>query len=211
MKNEQAISYWGKMAANKPNEKTIKVSETNDYTQLDADFIMNYATADSTILDLASGTGLTINKYCEKVKHIEAIELFKEFSSFIKKTPNITIVNQDIKEYKTDQKFDIATMFGIVSYFNEEEIKTLYKKYYDYIENQGLLIVKNQFGVKEDVVVSGYSDELKTDYYSQYRSLEKEINILKQAGYRNIEAIDIYPPECNRWENTHFYAIVAQK
>ena len=30
-------------------------------------------------------------------------------------------------------------------------------------------------------------------------------------GYKNIEIVDIYPPEANRWDNTHFYSIVAEK
>ena len=211
MKNEDAINFWRKMAVNNPDEKTIKVNACNDYTQIDADFIMRYANKDSKILDLASGTGLTINKYCDKVKYIEGIELIKEFSSFIKKTSNIKVVNTDIKEYHTNKKFDIITMFGIVQYFNEQEIISIYRKYYEYIKNDGLLIIKTQFGIYDDITVSGYSIELKTDYYSHYRKLNKEMEILQNVGYKNIDFFDIYPPECNRWENTHFYAIVANK
>lgn len=102
-------------------------------------------------------------------------------------------------------------MFGIVQYFNESEIIKIYEKYFNNLKENGTTIIKNQFGVNEDVLVSGYSKELKKNYYSQYRHIDKEVKILENIGYKNIEVIDICPPQCNRWENTHFWAIVCKK
>lgn len=211
MENKKALEYWQTMASSNPDEKVAKVNPVNDYTQTDADFILKYANSNSQVLDLASGTGLIINKVYDKVSHIDAVELFPDFSKFIKATPKITVFNQDIAEYQTDKQYDIVTMFGVVSYFNKAEIEKIYSKYYGLIRDGGKLIIKNQFGVKEDVEVSGFSQELQKNYFSQYRHLDKEIEILKDAGFRHIEVTDIYPPECNRWDNTHFYAIVAEK
>ncbi|MFC4675487.1 class I SAM-dependent methyltransferase [Dysgonomonas termitidis] len=211
MENKQAVEYWKTKASANPDEKTTKVNPINDYTQIDADFILKFADKDSDILDLASGTGLTINKFYDRVRHIDAVELFPDFSRFIKKSPNITVVNQDILQFGTNKKYDVITMFGIVSYFNKEEVTYLYQKYLNLLKPGGKLIVKNQFGVAEDVEVSGFSEELQQNYFSQYRHLDKEIETLEVIGYCNIETFDIYPPECNRWDNTHFYAIVAKK
>jgi cyclopropane fatty-acyl-phospholipid synthase-like methyltransferase len=211
MGNKKAIDFWRKKAINNPDEKTTKVNAANDYTQLDAAFIMQFADNHSDILDLASGSGQTINQIYDKINHIVAVEMFEEFARFIKKTDKISIVNQDIKLYASTELFDIVTMFGIVSYFDYNEIGKLYAKYYDYIKPNGKLIIKNQFGLKEDVLVSGYSEELNENYFSQYRYLENEKKILETIGYKNIEVFDIYPLECNRWDNTHFYAIVAEK
>lgn len=211
MENKNALEYWQTMASSNPDEKTTKINPANDYSEKDATFILRYAGKDTEILDLASGTGLIINKLCNQVGHIDAIELFPDFSKFIKETPQITVFNQDITEFETDKQYDIVTMFGIVSYFNQDEIIAIYRKYIERIKTGGRLIVKNQFGVKEDVEISGFSNELKRNYFSQYRHLDKEIRILKETGFRHVEAIDIYPPECNRWDNTHFYAIIAEK
>jgi cyclopropane fatty-acyl-phospholipid synthase-like methyltransferase len=211
MNNSEAIQYWKKRASNNPDEKTIKVNSVNDFTQMDADFIMKYADENSEILDLASGTGLTINKYYGKVKHIDAVERFEEFSKFIVKTPRITIHNENINDFVSRKQYDIITMFGILHYFNEQEAIKIYERYKNFLKPNGRLIVKQQFGVKADVDVSGYSEELKETYYSQYRHIDKEVKILETIGYKNIEVVDIYPPECNRWENTHFYAIVGEK
>lgn len=211
MKNINALNYWTKIAKNNPNPLIAKVNSCNDFTQMDADFILKYADENTNILDLASSTGLTINKYYNKVKHIEAVELYEEFTKFIAKTDKISIVNCNVTKYSTTKIFDIITMFGITMYFNNEEVVDLYKRYYAFLKKDGRLIVKSQFGIKEDVEIAGYSDELKTDYFCFYRHIDKEVRILENIGYKNIEVVDIYPPECNRWKNTHFYAIVAEK
>lgn len=211
MKNKNTLDFFQNMASNNPDEKSVKITKKSDFTQIDSNFILNYSNKNTEILDLASGSGLTVNKIFKKIKHITAVELFPEFSKFIKKSKKITIINKNISSFSTDKIFDLITMFGIVQYFNQNEIIKIYTKYKKNLKKNGLLIIKGQFGVKEDVVISGYSNELKTNYYSQYRHIKKEIKILNKIGYKNIEIIDIYPPECNRWKNTHFYAIVATK
>lgn len=211
MKNKDSLKFFSDMAASNPDAKAVKITKTSDFTNYDAIFILKYANANSKILDLASGSGLIVNKIFKKVKHITAVEAFSEFSKFITKSDNINIVINDITTYSTNQLFDIITMFGIVQYFDETEIIEIYKKYINNLDSNGYFIIKSQFGVNSDVTVSGYSEELKSDYFSQYRHIEKEVSLLKQIGFYNIDVIDIYPAACNRWEDTHFYAIVAKK
>lgn len=209
MKNYKAIEYWESMAHDNPNEKTIKVNPQNDYTDIDAEFIMQYADRQSDILDLACGTGLTVNKYYDRVGHIDAVELFPEFSKFIVKTPKVTVYNEDIMEFSINKSYDLVLMFGIVQYFNREEVAYLYDKYKENLKSSGRLLIKNQFGVEDDVNVSGFSAEIKKEYHSQYRHIDKEVEILKSIGYSVINIIDVYPASANRWKNTHFYAIEA--
>ncbi len=211
LKNEYSLSFFANLAKNNPDEKSVKITSISDFSDKDADFLLSFSNAETEILDLASGSGLIINKIFEKVKHITAIEAFEQFSRFIKKNKSITIVNQDIMLFDSKFKFDLVTMFGVVQYFNESEIIRIYNKYQENLKEKGKLIIKNQFGVKEDVIVNGYSDELKTNYYSEYRHIDKEVRLLESVGFKHTEIFDIYPPECNRWENTHFYAIVAGK
>jgi len=53
--------------------------------------------------------------------------------------------------------------------------------------------------------------ELQSYYFSYYRDLEKEKELLKEIGFKIKQVVDIYPKEYNRWNNTHFYAIVCEK
>ncbi len=211
MKNKNSLDFFNNMAKGNPDEKSVKITKQSDFTKLDSAFILTFANKKTTILDLASGSGLIINKIYEKVAKIVAVEYFEQFSKYIIKASNVIIVNEDISKYSTKDTFDLITLFGVVQYFDEEETLNLYKKYINNLNPNGKIIVKNQFGVKEDVIISGYSDELKTEYFSHYRTLQKESDMLKKAGFNNISIVDIYPPECSRWDNTHFYALVAER
>jgi len=209
MNNSMSLTYWQDKAEHNPTIKASKVSDINDFSDYDKDFILKYADENTTILDLAAGTGITLNKYYNRVKFVTAVEKFSQFSDFIEKSENIEIVNADIKEFVPNNSYNLILMFGVTQYFSNSETKELYIKYKNYLNKNGKLIVKAQFGIKENVIVSGYSDELKCNYFSKYSHIEAEVEMLKSVGFSQVEVVDIYPEFCNRWENTHFYAIVA--
>ena len=209
--NEKSLAFFERMA-NDPNsnQNSVKMAKNSDFSKIDAEFILKYAPQNASLLDLGSGTGLIVNKIYNQIAKIVAVEPFQKFSNYIIKAPNIEIINKTFDQFDTDEQFDLITSFGVLFYFNKEEATQIYKKYYKNLKKNGALIVKNQFSVKETVTIAGYSEELKQDYFAQYRYLKEEIELLKECGYQNVESFDIYPPECNRWENTHFYALVAR-
>ena len=210
IKNKNAISYYDKLAKKitKPDETRNKAK---DFSKYDIDFIKRFSGADKSLLDLGSGTGLLVNHLTSHFKEIVAVEKYSEFSKFITNTPNIKVVNSDIIEFETDRCFDLISLFGVMNYFNKEEAICIYKQTISSLEDKGKLIVKNQMGIDNDIVIDGFSEELQTDYYSEYRHVDKEIALLKSIGFRNIELVDIYPEVYNRWDNTHFYALVCEK
>lgn len=210
--NEKSLAFFAKLSQDSQgNQNSVKLAKNSDFSDKDADFILKYSTNDSQILDLASGTGLIINKIYAEVGKILAVEPFENFTKFIKKASNIEIVNENICTFLPSQKYDLITFFAIMHYFKENEAINIYKKYFLYLKPNGKIIIKNQFGVNENVIIEGFSDELQTNYYAQYRHIKKEVKILEEIGYKNVEVFDIYPQECNRWDNTHFFAIVAGK
>ncbi len=211
MGNKNIIEYYNKMAQKITDAKATR-NNAKDFSQYDIQLMKTLADKNKTLLDLGSGTGLLINYLDKDFKSITAIEKYSEFSKFIKKTPNIIVINDDLlkMELSENEKFDFISLFGVMNYFDTEEALLLYKKIKNYLKNDGTLIVKNQFGVEEDVVVNGYSEELKTNYYSEYRHIEKEKKMLRELGFNSIDTIDIYPPEYNRWDNTHFYALICR-
>lgn len=212
MNNQEALDFFKKMSETSSDPKSVKLANSSDFSQMDADFILNFVNNNSSILDLGSGTGLIINKIFDKVGTIDAVEPFKSFSKFIVKAPNVRIYNQTFENCNfVSKSYDCVTIFGTMHYFNEQEAINIYKKFIPLLKNGGFIIVKNQFGLNEDVTVEGYSEEQKTNYFAQYRYVDKEVDILKDAGCTKVKVVDIYPPECNRWDNTHFYALVGEK
>jgi len=203
--NEKIFKYYDKLSKKAINPLVTR-NKAKDSTPYDVDFIKKFADKEKVLLDLGSGTGLIINNLVENFKKIIAVEKYKEFSKFIDK--RIKVINRDLKEFNFNLNFDIVTIFGVMNYFSYSEAEELYNKIYNSFD--GILIIKNQFGVKEDVIVDGFSEELNEYYFSEYRALDKEIELLKKTGFFVKDVVDIYPKEYNRWDNTHFYAIVCE-
>ena len=212
MKHEDSVEFWRGLSESDPRPEDTKLGN-NDTSVYDSGFILNYATKDSEILDLGSGGGLIINKIHDRIKRIVCIEMFEQFSRFIVRSPNVFVVNADLFNYMPEQSesFDIITSFGILQYFNESEASEIYDKYAKYLRPRGKMIIKQQFGVNETVTIQNHSKELGRMYFAQYRTIELEEKMLKAAGLRIVEVVDIYPPEHNKWSNTHYFVIVAEK
>ena len=211
MKNQDALNFYSKFLEESLRPGIEKLSSKNDLSAFDAELILKYTTPDTKILDLGSGSGVPLKKIYKHVSHITAVESFKKLTDFIIRTPKIEIQNENISTYEPVMEYDMLTFFGIMQYFNEQESLFIYRKYIDALKDGGRIIVKNQFGIQQDVIISAYSPELKRDYFSEYRHVDKEVRNLKKVGFHDIDVIDIYPAECNRWPNTHFYAITGIK
>lgn len=210
--NNNAKDFFEKMAkSDKLAPNSVKLAKNSDFSEIDTAFIRKYTNKDSVVLDLGSGTGLIINKLYPYVKKIVAVEPFKQFTQYIANSDNIHIDNCDTASFSSSEKFDAILLFAIMHYVDESEAASIYKKYSNYLKKNGKIIIKNQFGIHEDVTVNGFSEELQENYFAQYRQIDKEARLLQKVGFTKIEIVDIYPPKCNRWENTHFYALVAGK
>ncbi|WP_202391523.1 class I SAM-dependent methyltransferase [Helicobacter saguini] len=212
MTNKQALEFFKDLASRDSSKDSVKLGAKSDFTNFDVAFLCDkILSLDSNILELGSGTGLVTNKIYDKVKSIVALEKFSEFSRHIIKDSKVKIINEDIFDFNIESRFDAILAFGFMHYFNESEAKIIYKKCFKWLKSSGKLVVKNQFGLKQDVTIEEFSKEQNREYYSQYRLLDKEMQILKYIGFKDIKSVDIYPKECNRWDNTHFYALIAQK
>lgn len=212
MGNRNALEFFGTLASNNPNERSTKfyADGTNDFTDLDARFILSNTRPETTLLDVACGSGLILNKIVHNFKRIVAIDKFSEFTDCMACKDLIEVVHCDIQHFETQERFDVITLFGIMQYFTRSEATAIYTQYKKFLAPDGKFIIKNQFGVDGDVVVDGFSQELQKNYFSEYRSIEAEVQLLKSLGFNAVEVTDIYPPECNRWDNTHYFAIVAE-
>ncbi len=211
MKNEDVIQYYDKMAE-RIQCPTETRNKAKDFSQFDIEFMKKRASKQKTLLDLGSGTGLLINALVDDFKHITAVEKYQNFSKFISNSPNIEVINADLLALPIKQKtFDIISLFGVMNCFNLAEAKSIYQQAFDLLKSGGSLIVKNQMGIHEDVTVNGFSEEIGSNYFANYRHVEAEIALLQTFGFSDVCKFDIYPKEYNRWENTHFYALSASK
>jgi cyclopropane fatty-acyl-phospholipid synthase-like methyltransferase len=208
MGNKKALKFYDKLSQSFIQPTDLR-NKSIDTTALDVEFLKKYIKKDTSLLDIGSGTGLIVNSLKNDVKKIIAIEIYKEFSELIHQ--DIDVIQESILTINLEKfSFSIVTIFGTMHYFNEVEAKKIYKKIYDALPDKGILIVKNQFGIEKDIKVT-YSKELESEYFAEYRYINKEMINLEKIGFTLIEKVDIYPKHYNRWDNTHFYALVLKK
>lgn len=207
--NQDAMSFFNTLAIQDPDPLACKFQACNDGSVFDSAYIAERLVQGCSLCDLGSGSGLMVNKLTGHEGKIVCVEPFEQFSRFIEKRGNITIINSTIQEYESDEKFDMITAFGIMQYFNEQEAREIYKKIAALLKPHGLLLIKNQFGLQERVTVNGFSQEMRNPYYSEYRTLAEECAMLRDAGFNMALSGEIYPERFHRWPNTRFMAITA--
>lgn len=206
----KAEKYWEELAKKikNPGETKNKRPDTSD---LEVDFLMEYLDQSSDILDIGSGSGLIINKLIDKVKHITAVEKFEGFTKFIVNHPNMLVINADLKGFKIRKEYDAILLFGVAQCFPKEEAKELYENSYEMTNDGGLMIVRVHCGLKKDKTIDGFSNELETQYYAQYRQVDSEMELIKSVGFSSVEKFDIFPDSLNVWEDTRHFIFVCKK
>lgn len=200
--------FWKKRT--KIKDPRVATHFRRDDTHLyDLKLIRKYIKPTSKILDLACGTCYITNELVEEVKYIKAVDKFSGFLKYCKKVNNLETVENDLLEFKDKKKYDIILLIGIMMFFNDQETKKIYRNCSRLLSDGGVVIIRQQFGVKDDVIINKFSKDIGSQYFSYYRNLKKEAGILK--NFFNVKVIDIFPKKMNAWANTHHYALVCKK
>lgn len=208
MGNRKIKAYYDKLAK-RITSPTGTRNKAPDFTAYDVAFVKDYVSPEKTLLDMGAGTGLLLNHIAPECRVVTAVELYPEFSKFIIPLPHLTIVNDNILTFETTDRFDLVIAFGVMNFFSTKEACQLYKAFHRFTAPGGTLIIKNQMGVLEDVIVDQHSDELGQPYYSEYRTVAHESALITEAGFNVKSVHDIYPDAFNRWPNTRFQCIVS--
>ena len=205
-----SVDYWKNLSEKikHPVETKNKRPDTSD---LEVKFLEKYLSGESDILDIGSGSGLIINKLIDKVKHITAVEKFEGFTKFIVDYPNMLVINADLIGFKIRKLFDSVLCFGVAQCFNKEDMKLIYTNMYNMVKPEGNLIVRIHCSLGKDIIIDGYSEELQTNYFAEYRNKESEIKLLNEIGFKSIDVFDIFPDSLNVWPNSRHFIFVCKK
>jgi cyclopropane fatty-acyl-phospholipid synthase-like methyltransferase len=208
IKNSEA--YWRNLSLNITDPVQTK-NKRPDTSDLEIAFLMDYLKKDDEILDIGSGSGLIINKLVDKVKSIVAVEKFEGFTKFIVEVDNMLVINADLIDFKMRKSFDSLLCFGVSQCFSKEDMQGIYANCFQMLKNNGYFIVRMQCGIEKGKKVEGFSNELGTDYFADYRHWQAEINMLQQIGFTSVERFDIFPDTLNVWPDTRHYIFVCKK
>ncbi len=201
-------TFW--QARTAVSDPRIATNYRNDgRLQLDVGFISQYLTPTSRVLDLGAGTCTLTQEILPLVAEAVAVEKFEEFLKRVPTHSRLKLICSDVSEFESPEKFDVILLFGVVNYLTLEDEQTLYEKCARMLSSDGYFIVKNQCGIGEEVVVDKFSEELNCDYHARYPAVDEQESRLNQ--HFSVARYDIYPPQYNRWSNTHFYAFECRK
>jgi len=205
---KQVNNFWSKRAQIK--DARISTHFKQDDTHLyDLDLIKKYATSKSNVLDVACGTCFLTNQLADNVAYIKGTDKFGEFLEHCQVSKKFEVQQADILTYQDKRKYDLILMFGIITYFDDDDTALIYKRYKKLLTKGGVLIVKHQCGLENDVLIDKFSEQIGDKYQANYKHVNKDLSILKKH-FANVELIDIYPSRLNVWENTHFFAFVCK-
>ncbi|MCZ1264081.1 class I SAM-dependent methyltransferase [Paenibacillus tundrae] len=182
----------------------------DDTINFDINLIEKYVNTDSKILDLGCGPGRITNILESKVSYIKAVDNQKEFLSSCTNSPKVEKVVAHLADFQDDNKYDAILLFGVLNYFNNDEVEKIYNNCNSMLKMDGVLIVKHACGIFEDVIIDKFSEQINDWYHVLYRHIDKDQVLLEQAGFSS-SVVDIYPPRLNPWSNTHYHAFVAKK
>lgn len=203
-------TYWENLSKRieHPGQTKNKRPDTSD---LEIEFLSSYLGPQSDVIDIGSGTGLIINKLIDKVAHITAVEKFPGFTKFIVQHPNMLVIHAELVGFQMRKEFDVALCFGVAQCFTKPDARKIYESMYSMLKSDGKLIVRMQCGLKEDVLVDGFSEELGTQYFAEYRQKDSEIELLKEIGFQKVDVYDIFPDSLNVWFNSRHFIFVCHK
>ena len=209
MASESEI-YWRNLSTKIKNPVETK-NKRPDTSDLEIDFLKKYIQPNDDILDIGSGSGLIINKLIDLDVTITAVEKFEGFTRFIVEHPKMTVINADLIGFKIRKEFDVALCFGVSQCFVKNDMEGIYKNIYSMLKVGGCFVVRMQCGIEKTKVVNGFSEELQTNYFAEYRQSEEEIKLFEEIGFNSIERYDIFPDTLNVWPDSRHYIFVCKK
>lgn len=160
----------------------------------------------SEVLDLGCGTGLELEEYfsLNPHAHITGIDLSKAMlSALAAKFPDkeLNLINDSYFDVPLEKgKYTAAVSVESLHHFTEEQKLSLYKKLFCALKNDGYFILTDYFAETE-LLEKEYFENLQrlkeeqniTDdefyHYDTPLTVEHEIQILKEAGFTNVEIL----------------------
>lgn len=185
-------------------------SSWDDGTRLryDVSFCQKHMIKGGLLLDLGAGSCTLTQQLLPECQAAVAAEKVAGLLAKAPPCPGLTTICTDLNAFESSLLFDTILLFGVVNYLNPNEECALYKKCQRLLRPGGVFIVKNQCGIEQEVVVNKFSEQIGADYHARYPFVQEQMQNL--SAYFAVTCHDIYPPACNPWPNTHFYAFVCQ-
>jgi trans-aconitate methyltransferase len=191
----------------KSKEKSNRWSG-NKILEYERNLLAPYAKRANKVIDLGCGHGELSRSIVDEYTYLLGVDYIQDYENSFNKA-NQNFVCSSLDDYKPVEAFDLALLFGVVTYLNTEEENNIYYLLSKCISPTGLAVVKNQCSRDKEFIFNGHSEALKSSYSARYPEYDKQINKLRH-WFNDIKAIK-YPEELNKWENTFHVAFFCSQ
>lgn len=158
------------------------------------------------ILDLGAGDG-RLAEFLSKSNDVTAVDFIDAGLTRLA-SPTLHPIICDLIDFVPTATYDLVVLFGIAIYLDRQSMCGVYSRCFDYLATGGTLLIHQQFGLDDDVVVDEFSQCLGSHYRAEYRSVKTESELLRSAGFTKITAEDTGH---DRWPNTKFKLLIVKK
>jgi cyclopropane fatty-acyl-phospholipid synthase-like methyltransferase len=148
-------------------------------------WVINNTRNKSSLLDVGCGTGrhaLTLSALFEEVVAVdfakENIRILNDKAADKDNISTEVCKAQDIS--RISKSFGVLLGIGLVQYLTDDELVKFFADAHKLLEADGQLMLKIPTTTDNSFVFNGYSDLLKSNYYSNYRNIRDIIDASKE-------------------------------
>ena len=181
--------------------------------KVEKDKVLKIVNLDSSmsILDLGEGAGQWSFHFSKYVKKVVAVEYSQSMCNLgrdaAKKSEidNVEFINIAAQDYKTNIKFDLIYISGLLIYLNDKDCNILLSQCAKYLKHEGRLVLRDGTGINSRYDINNrYSETLKTYYSATYRTSEQYIMLFKSKGFLVSQHEDMFEQDSplNKWKET---------
>lgn len=169
---EETRETYNKIASNYEKEYENDLSDAPYIDSFLSQVEGNY------ILDMGCGPG-TLSKYiANKGYNVDAIDYSEEMLKIAReKINNVNFIQMDMRNVEMNKKYNGIMLAYSLFHISKDEVKNVLPKYYDLLEDNGVMLIILQEGSGEDYVSENLGTGLKKfiNYYS-FEEIEKVLN-----------------------------------
>jgi 2-polyprenyl-3-methyl-5-hydroxy-6-metoxy-1,4-benzoquinol methylase len=160
------------------------------------------------LLDLGCGTGDLFETFLDRLEHVTAVDMVPEFIARLPQHPRIEGVVSDLLAFRSTRSYDLAVLFGVITYLSEEDEEAVYQLLRSAVRPGGTVVVKNQSSRGAELVVDRWSEAFAQRYMGRYPSVAAQRDRLATVFDQVI--VREYPAPLNPWPDTVHVAYLCR-